>query len=90
MVLIDAIVYKSSPNVKNGNVLVTAQGLPISSRPKAGDKANTFTGQDKLLNTTAIVTNKTNRKMRRRKIVQVCISFSDGILRAITAYQHYK
>jgi hypothetical protein len=71
MVLIDAIVYKSSPNVKNGNVLVAAQGLPISSRPKAGDKANTFTGQDKLLNTTAIVTNKTNRKMRRRKIVSL-------------------
>ena len=48
MVLIDAIVYKSSPNVKNGNVLVAAQGLTISWRPKAGDKAKAFVGQDKL------------------------------------------
>jgi hypothetical protein len=38
------------------------QGFPISWRPKAGDKANTFVGQDKLYNIIiiiiAIVTNK--------------------------------
>jgi hypothetical protein len=89
MVLIDAIVQKFTKR-EEWECACCSPRTSYSSRPKAGDKANTFTGQDKLLNTTAIVTNKTNRKMRRRKIVQVCISFSDGILRAITAYQHYK